>query len=432
MSRILIRGGCVLTLGEKTPNHPEADVLVEDGVVSAVGTGLDARGAEVVDASEAIVMPGFVDTHRHTWRALLRNLGTQTTDVDSSHVQPDDVYAGTLIGLLGAAEAGITTVVDWADLPDDDRHVEAALQAHADAGLRTVFVDAAPDGAGGTDGRRRIRRLTEDADARTTIALGSNDIAGDNLEAIRAGWAVARELGVRIHAHAGLRPDDAGVLADLARQGMLASDVTLVHGTHLSDADLDAVAEHGASVAVAPSAEMAGSLGVPPLQKFLDRDIHPGLAIDDERIAPGDMLSQMRAANSVQHAAYFDLKLAGKAGLPNLLTTRDVIRYATLEGARSVGLGGATGSLEPGKQADLIVLRTDRPNIYPINDPIGAVVWGVDTSNIAWVFVAGRALVRDGRLETDVTRVRQLGRAAKDRVVASAGLPGGAAGVETA
>jgi cytosine/adenosine deaminase-related metal-dependent hydrolase len=154
----------------------------------------------------------------------------------------------------------------------------------------------------------------------------------------------------------------------------------------------------------------------------LNRGIQPGLAVDDELLAPGDLIAQMRLANSVQHAAYFDLKLAGKAGLPNLLTTRDVIRYATIEGARTVGLGDVTGSLEPGKQADIIVFRTDRPNIYPINDPIGAVVWGVDTSNLDWVFVGGRALMRNGELEADVARARGLAAAAHDRVMGAAGL----------
>jgi cytosine/adenosine deaminase-related metal-dependent hydrolase len=128
------------------------------------------------------------------------------------------------------------------------------------------------------------------------------------------------------------------------------------------------------------------------------------------------MLAQMRMANSLQHAAYFDLKLAGKAGLPNLLTTRDVIRYATIEGAAAIGLARVVGSIEPGKQADLIVIRTDRPNVFPINDPIGAVVWGIDSSNIDLVFVGGRPLVVGGEADVDVAHVRQLVAAAADRV----------------
>lgn len=157
------------------------------------------------------------------------------------------------------------------------------------------------------------------------------------------------------------------------------------------------------------------------VQQLVDRGIRPGLAVDTERFAPGDIFAQMRAAISLQHARLFDLKLAGKAGLPKLLTTREVIRYGTIDGARAIGLGEVTGSLTPGKQADVIVLRTDRPNIYPINDPIGAVVWGMDTSNVDWVFVAGRPMMRAGILEADVERARDLAAGAHQRLSRASG-----------
>lgn len=427
MSRVLLRGGCVLSLGAKTPNFPEADLLIEDGRVSEIGRGLRARDAEVVDATDTIIMPGFVDTHRHVWKSLFRNRGAVAPEIDTSHFQPDDVYAATLIGLLGAVEAGITTVADWADIPVDGPYTEAALQAHTDAGLRTIFVLSTPGWSGiPVDIRASARRLAESRPHtpgfRTTVAFGSVDLSRNHADRFEEEWAIARQLGLRIHAHAGLDISDVGVVSKLAQDGLLAADVNLIHCSHLGEKDLDAIAEHGASVSLAPSSEMARGLGPPPLQKLLNRRIQPGLAVDDELLAPGDLIAQMRLANSVQHAAYFDLKLAGKAGLPNLLTTRDVIRYATIEGARTVGLGDVTGSLEPGKQADIIVFRTDRPNIYPINDPIGAVVWGVDTSNLDWVFVGGRALMRNGELEADVNRARGLAAAAHDRVMGSAGL----------
>jgi cytosine/adenosine deaminase-related metal-dependent hydrolase len=133
-------------------------------------------------------------------------------------------------------------------------------------------------------------------------------------------------------------------------------------------------------------------------------------------MAPGDLFAQIRATISLQHATYFESKLAGKAGLPKLLTTREVIRYATIDGARAVGLGEVTGSLEVGRQADIVVLRTDRPNIFPINDPIGAVVWGMDTSNVDWVFVAGNPVVREGAVVSDIDRIRRLAMTARQQV----------------
>jgi cytosine/adenosine deaminase-related metal-dependent hydrolase len=424
--RTLLKGGCVLTLGAKTPNFTEANVLIEDGKVAEVGPGLRARDAEQVDATDTIVMPGFVDTHRHVWKSLFRNLGA-AAGVDRSHYRPDDVYAATLIGLLGAVEAGITTVVDWADIPVEGNHTEAALQAHLDAGLRTVYVHSSPSDAGsraevGPSLRRLVSGHSDAGDTPTTIALGPDDPDRSNLDRVAREWSLARDLGLRIHAHVGLKASDAGVVASLAQQSLLGADVTLVHCAHLDDEDLDAIASSGASVVLTPLTEMTGGTGMPPLQRFLDRHIEPGLGVDSEREAPGDIFAQMRATNSVQHAAYFDLKLAGKAGLPNLLTTRDVIRYATTVGARAVGLGEVTGSLEPGKQADIIVLRTDRPNIYPINDPIGAVVWGMDTSNLDWVFAGGRALMRNGELEADAAQARDLAVEAQHRVAAAVGL----------
>jgi cytosine/adenosine deaminase-related metal-dependent hydrolase len=306
----------------------------------------------------------------------------------------EDVYAATTVGLLGALEAGITTVVDWFDMPAG-AHSDAALQAHADSGLRTVFVEA---GSGGTGAS------VAPVSTHTTLAAAGDDTGV---------WATARDQGRRIHAHAATSPDRRG-LGDMAP--MLGNDVTLIHGSYFEDRDLDAVASSGAAMVVTPSSEMAGGLEPLQVQKLVDRGIRPGLGVDTERFAPGDLFAQMRAAISMQHATLFDLKLAGKAGLPKLLTTREVIRYGTIDGARAIGLGDVTGSLTPGKQADVVVLRTDRPNIYPINDPIGAVVWGMDTSNVDWVFVAGRPMMRAGILVADVAGARNLATEAHRRL----------------
>ncbi|MGZ8582201.1 MAG: amidohydrolase family protein [Actinomycetota bacterium] len=422
MSRKLhLRGGCILTLGAKTPNLVDGDVVVDGGIVAEVGRGLRARDAEVVDATDTIVMPGFVDTHRHAWTSLFRNLGERggdtprlTADV-RDHYTPDDVYAAALVGLLGAAEAGITTVVDWCDLPLDDASADALLLAHADSGMRTVVVPASQE----PPTRELLTRLLGGAGSSTTVAYGSGQI---DLDRVASEWALARELGLRIHAHAVADAPGPGWVAALAERGLLGEDVTLVHHTALAEADIAAIAASGAAVAFTPSSEMATGHGAPPIQELMDRDLRPGLGIDLERVAPGDMFAQMRETISLQHATVFDRKLMGKGSLPRLMSTRDVIRYATLEGARAAGLGGVTGSLEPGMQADLIVLRTDRPNVWPINDPIGAIVWGMDTSNIDRVLVGGRTVLRDGVLEADVSGASTLATEARERVAAAAGL----------
>lgn len=433
-ARVLIRGGWVLTLGGRTANYAQADVLVEDGRISEVGPGVRARGAELIDASEAIVMPGFVDTHRHLWKSLFRNFGEAVASggsppapaVYGPHYQPEDVYAATLIGLLGAAEAGISTVVDWADLPPGAPYVEAALQAHAEAGVRTALVLSPPewsDGDAGSGSRPEgLGAHFGMVMATTTMAFGSPEPRHGDLSQLEVDWARAREHGLRIHTHAGTDPAESGVIAEMGSRGLLGEDVTLVHCSLLDASDLDAIAAAGAAVSLAPASEMAIGLGAPPIQGLIDRGIRPGLGVDQEALAPGDLFAAMRAANSLQHANLFDLKLSGKAGIPNLLSTREVIRYATIDGARAAGVGDVAGSLEPGKSADLLVLRTDRPNIHPINDPIGAVVWGMDTSNVDWLLVGGKAVVSHGALTADSARAREGAVESQRRVAETAGL----------
>ncbi len=237
-SPTLIRGGCVLTLGNKTPNFGQADVLIEDGRIAEVGPGLRTRGVEVVEAGDSIVMPGFVDTHRHAWRSLFRNTGggalgpLASPSVYGPHHGPDEVYTAVLVGLLGAIEAGITTVVDWSDIPPGEACYQAALQAHADSGIRSVFVQAAAAWQAGVSGPEP-RDLPEGQDgrqsARSVLAFGSADPKAADPTAIGDSWKQARYAGRRIHAHVATETAEAGVVAALGSAGLLGEDVTLVH-----------------------------------------------------------------------------------------------------------------------------------------------------------------------------------------------------------
>ena len=225
MSRTLLVGGCVLSLDRKVGNFRRADVLIDDDRIAEVGENIRARDAEVIDATDTIVMPGFVDTHRHLWESLFRGNGSSVPTAVSDSTA-EDVYASTLVGLLGGAEAGITTVVDWSELSTRP-HTEAALQAHADAGLRTVYVDVSPDWRAGS-------RSIESTSSLITFAAGP---------ARPEDWSAARELGLRIHAHAGTGTDQPNI-GEMAP--MLGEDVTLVHCCDFGDADIDAVAASGA------------------------------------------------------------------------------------------------------------------------------------------------------------------------------------------
>ncbi len=400
MSRTLLRGGCVLTMG--ATNHNEADVLIDGSTIAEVGPGIRARDAEIIDVTGSIVMPGHVDAHRRVRDSLFRNAGSN----DSAAVayEPDDLYAATLVGLLGALDAGITTVVDWSGSLAGPEMLDAAVRAHLEAGTRAVLVAAER-----TDPQEAFRRATGISGTPLLTAAAGVD------PAVEASWRAARALGLRIHADAG--PETPlGTASGLAARGLLGPDVTLVRGCNFDRSDLEAVSASGAGVVLTPSADMAGGVALASIQDLIDRGINPGLGSDNERMSPGDLFAQMRAVISLQHATMFDRKLAGKGALPKLLTTREVIRFATVDGAAAIGLGATTGVIEPGRQADVIVLRADRPNVHPINDPIGAVVWGMDTSNVEWVFVSGEVRKRQGKLVADVDRARTLAAAARKRV----------------
>jgi cytosine/adenosine deaminase-related metal-dependent hydrolase len=154
--KLLLQGGIVLSLDSKVGNFHKADVLIDGTTIAQVGPNLNAADAEIIDASDTIVMPGFVDTHRHIWEGILRNIGTDVPlEGDESYLafilntlapvfRPEDVYAGNLVSALGAIDAGITTLLDWSHIQASPEHTDAGIKALHDSGLRTVFAYGFP------------------------------------------------------------------------------------------------------------------------------------------------------------------------------------------------------------------------------------------------------------------------------------------------
>jgi cytosine/adenosine deaminase-related metal-dependent hydrolase len=209
----------------------------------------------------------------------------------------------------------------------------------------------------------------------------------------------------------------------MGEAGLLRDDTTYIHCTTLNDTEIQMIVDTGGTVSLASPVEMMMGHGMPPIQKFLDRGLKPSLSVDVETNVPGDMFTQMRSVMSLQHALSYEKQLAGESRVPERITTRDVLAYATIEGARANGLAHKTGSLTPGKEADIIMLRTDRPNVFPINDPIGAVVWGMDTGNVDSVFVAGKAMKRNGQLlHVDWNAVKKAVTESRDYVLRKSGF----------
>jgi cytosine/adenosine deaminase-related metal-dependent hydrolase len=439
--RTLLKNGTVLSLDKKVGNFNQADVLIEGTQIAAVGPNLSAADAETIDASNMIVMPGFIDTHRHLWEGILRNIGTDIPlEGEKSYLafvlntlapayRPEDVYVGNRVSTLGLVDAGITTILDWSHIQAGPEHTDAAIKALQESGLRAVFAYGpvwyeAPKPEHPDWFRRAAKQYFSSKDQLLTLGWAGFGPEFSSVEGNQADWKLAREVDARITVHVGVGTfGKHGKVADVGKTGLYGPDTTFIHCTTLSDEEIQMIVDSGATVSLASPVEMMMGHGMVPTQKFLDRGLRPSLSVDVETNVPNDMFTQMRSVIALQHALVFDQKLAGKENLPPFITTRDVIEYATIEGARANGLADKTGSLTPGKEADIIMLRTDRPNIFPINDPIGAVVWGMDTSNIDSVFVAGKALKRDGQLlGVDLNRLKKMAYESRDHVVSKSGF----------
>jgi len=427
--RKLIKGGTVLSLDPVVGDFTTGDVLIEGDKIVAVGPALANGDVELIDATGMIVMPGFVDSHRHIWEGLLRNIGTDVPlEGRTSYIsfvlhklapafRPEDAYAGNLVSALGAIDAGITTLLDWSHIQASPAHTDAVVQALKDSGLRAVFAYGFP-WWGKWEERQPswfVRAATEHfstKDQMLTLALAAPGPEFTDFEVSRDHWKLARETGARITTHVGVGTygQDAKV-QEMGEAGLLGPDTTYIHCTTLNDTEIQMIVDTGGTVSLASPVEMMMGHGMPPIQKFLDRGLHPSLSVDVETNVPGDMFNQMRSVIALQRS------LAATTGKPPA-AMREVLEYATVEGARANGLDSKIGTLTPGKQADVIMLRTDRINVTPLNDPVTAVVAGMDTGNVDTVLIAGRVMKRHGELlHVDWPAVRRLALASRDYVV---------------
>jgi cytosine/adenosine deaminase-related metal-dependent hydrolase len=441
--RTLLKNGVVLTLDSNIGNFMRADVLVEGAKIAAVGPDLQAADAEIIDASNMIVMPGFVDTHRHIWQGIVRNIGADHNLNDyfvnvmgrlSPVYRPQDAYAGNLVSALGAIDAGVTTLLDWSHIQITPEHTDAAIRALQESGMRAVFGYGTPNTAvtdwwvsSGTNHDENIKRIARQyfssRDQLLTLARAPRGPEFTPLDVARHDWELARDIGIRISVHVGVSFNgQRGKLAEMGKTGLLGPDTTYIHCASLSDDEIQMIVDSGGTVSIASSIEMQMGHGTPPIQRFLDRGLRPSLSVDVETAIAGDMFTQMRTVLSLQRALINQRMLQGEEDLPPLLSPRDVLEFATVEGARANALEDKIGTLTPGKEADIILLRTDCVNVMPLNDPIGAVVSAMDRSNVDSVFVAGRPLKRGGvLLNVDMNRIHRMVTESRDYVVKASG-----------
>ncbi len=430
--RVLLRGGHVLSMDAEIGDVYGGDVLIEDGRIAAVGPSLEVGDAEVVDCAGSIVIPGFIDSHRHTWETVIRGIAPDVSlggyfDIVLDQLAPayraEDVYAGNYLGSLEAIDAGVTTLLDWSHINNTPEHSDEAIRGLRDAGLRAVYCYGNPNTSladwwytSTLESPEDIRRVRDQYfssdDGLITLAMGTRGPGFCTPEVVKHDWELARDVGAPISVHVGMGPYAGrfSMVKQLSEMGLLGDDTTYIHCNYLSDEEFQLIADTGGKVSIAPTVEMTMGHGTPPTARALAHGLRPSLSIDVVTTVPGDMFTQMRFLFAqdrlLSHEAAF---AAGNETEPKLLTCREVLEFATIEGARVCGVEDRTGSLTPGKQADVVVIRCDHLNTFPIIDPVSTVVLQADTRNVETVFVAGKALKRDGKLVgPDLGRARSL------------------------
>ncbi|MEV7323697.1 amidohydrolase family protein [Streptomyces sp. NPDC093970] len=420
--RILLSGGTVVSMDPAVGDLERGDVLIEDGVIVEVAEAIDAPDAEVIDAADRIVMPGFVDTHRHTWQTAFRGIGADWTFPEWAQAmhrtlkpryRPEDVYLGTLLGRLEALHSGVTTMLDWFHCAQGPEHADAGVAALRDAPGRSVFCHGA--GWGTTDPVeaeiRRVRSVLPGDDGLLTMSFGLRGAEDTSFGTVADELRLAAELGLRTSLHV----ESEGVrrpVADLHEHGLLRDTTTFVHANGIGDDELRMLADAGATVSVSPDVELKMGFGWPMTGRMLAAGLRPTLSVDDVPSAGGDMFSTLRTAYAVQR------------GLDGGLDSRDLLEFATVDGAHALGLAARTGSLTPGKDADVILLRADDITVFPVTDPVGTIVAAGHPGLVDTVLVAGRVVKRDGVLTgLDLRALRTRLLESRDRVAAAAGVP---------
>jgi len=477
----VIRNGYVMTMEPGTPGANssfgefiEGDVFVEGKTIKAIGRNLQGRNATAIDARGKVVMPGFIDTHHHqAWTAIrsaipdsiLINDGTGTASAEQNyfehvlagqtgttgfarHYRPQDVYVSELFGGLSQLDAGVTTVLDVSQIHHSPAHSDAAIQALFDTGRRAAFgyFESAGNVAGNQypqDATRIRNQWFFSSDQLVHMIMGGEVYLGP--ATLTQSWTIGRQLGLQIAAHIlspfGIRPT-----LDLLAQGKgginqnigLGPDNLFIHMTGMSDLGWQGVRNVGAQVSIAFPIEMNMRHGMPPIVKMQKLGLEPSLSTDVETNMTADFFTQMRSAMTMQRLVINQAVLDTgdfvtfptgtwppfPAGLPPLLNARDVLRFATINGAKCLRLDSKTGSLKVNKEADIIILDGTDLNVFPMNNVPGAVVTMMDRSNVETVIVAGKIRKWKGELlDVDLDLLRTELAATRDFLYNATGVP---------
>ena len=436
---VVFRNATVLTMDDGHHVLRGGDVLISGERIVSVGHTLEAPSDAVeIDATGGIVMPGMIDTHRHMWQTAMRGYGADWTLSQyfvwyylqwGKTFRPQDVYAGNLLSAVEAIDAGVTTTVDWSHGLQTTEHADAAVDALEEVPGRFVLaygnIQQGPwEWSAAPEFRDFVsRRFTSGNDMlRLQLAF---DITGGEEFPEQAAFEVARELGVPVTTHAGVwgvTTDDG--IRKMHEGGFMTPSTIYVHASSLSADSYNRIAATGGSASLSTESEQSAGQGYPPTWKLREHGIPVSLSMDTSVWWSGDLFSAMRATLSADRVReHLEAHGKGETVTNHKLRAEQVVSWATRGGA-DVGLGSVTGSLEPGKKADVVLIKNgDSPVMVPLLHPYGHVVFQAQRADVHTVVVNGRVVKYGHRtlLGTDLAKAR---RAAEKTVERPAGHPG--------
>jgi len=431
---ILLKDGIVLSLDRQVGDFAKADVLIQGKKIMSIGPNLTAPAqAVVVNAAGMIVMPGFVDTHHHQYETVMRSIiadgmfGGNQDRLPARHYgsvmgqtftplyTPEDARVAELIASLSQINDGVTTTVDTSQVQLSPEHTDACIAGLQESGRRCLFTY----GANGQNAASktpvelaRLRKQYFSSDDQL-LTLAAN--TGVTPEAFQ----MARAAGVPTvsHCQGGPNFNEPAII----KSGLMGPEHEYIHCTRISKELFDAIRDTGGHVSIATAIEMQMGHAHPPFQECLDRGIRPSLSVDVECNMTADSFTEMREAFTWQRAMVNERIIQGEQNVPPLLTSREVVEFATIEGAKCAHIDSKVGTLTPGKEADIILLTTGL-NVTPLNNVPGAIATLMDTSNVDSVFIAGKVMKWQGKMVgVDVNKVLQEANKSAQGLIARSG-----------
>ncbi len=411
---LVITGGTVVTMDDQGTVIADGAVAIDDGEIVAVGTADDigARyaGAERVDASGQIILPGLINTHGHAPMVLYRGLADDMALMDwlnqyifpaeKATVSPEFVRIGTQLAALEMIESGTTTFADMYYFE------EAIAHATAEAGLRAVLgqtiirfpvADAATPEEGLARAEAFLQQFADDD--LITPAVAPHAPYTLTPETLQAARALANKYNAPLLIHLAETRDEVTMIADQFKQspamfldglGVWNGRSLAAHGVWVNDADMTMLAARGVGLSHNPESNMKLASGTAPVPAWLTHGIKAGLGTDGAASNNDlDMFEAMRMAALLHKHA---------SGDPRALPARMVLEMATRRGADALGMGDQIGSLEPGKLADVITVSVDSARQTPLFDPISHLVYVTRGTDVRTTVVHGEVLMRAGKV----------------------------------